>query len=134
MTEKLQTILEAEGLSHLLEKFEASGITDAIISNLSDSDLREIGLDKLGERMRLLLAFEEPSKYDVILVDEGSNRIALIREVRAVAPGLGLAEAKALVEGAPKSLKEGVTKEEAEEIKSKVEATGAKVDVKRRSI
>jgi len=78
MTEKLQTILEAEGLSHLLEKFEASGITDAIISNLSDSDLREIGLDKLGERMRLLLAFEEPSKYDVILVDEGSNRIALI--------------------------------------------------------
>ena len=49
-------------------------------------------------------------------------------------PGLGLADAKALVEGVPKPLKEGVTKEEAEEIKSNVEATGAKVDVKRRSI
>ena len=54
----------------------------------------------------------------------------MIKEVRAAIPGLGLAEAKALVEGAPKALKEGVTKEEAEDIKKKVEAAGAKVEIK----
>lgn len=130
MTEKLQSILEAEQLSHLLEIFKAAGITDAILANLSDSHLREIGLDKLGERMRLLLAFGKASKYDVILADGGGNRIAAIAGVRAVVPGFGLADAKALVEGAPKPLKEGVTKEEAEEIKKRVEAAGARVDVK----
>jgi ribosomal protein L7/L12 len=131
MTEKLQAILEAEQLSHLLEIFTAAGITDAILANLSDSHLREIGLDKLGERMRLLLAFEKASKYDVILVDGGGNRVASIAGVLAVVPALGLAGALALVEGAPKPLKEGVTKEEAEEIKKRVEAAGAKVDLKR---
>ena len=58
------------------------------------------------------------------------NKIAVIKEVRACVAGLGLAEAKALVEGAPKTLKEGVTKEEAEEIKKKIEAAGAKVEIK----
>ena len=59
-----------------------------------------------------------------------ANKIGVIKEVRAAVPGLGLAEAKALVEGAPKTMKEGVTKEEAEEIKKKVEAAGAKVEIK----
>jgi len=73
---------------------------------------------------------EEKTSIDVILTDAGGNKIAVIKEVRAAVAGLGLAEAKALVEGAPKTLKEGVTKEEAAEIKKKIEAAGAKVDVK----
>src|ERR1700761_5681684 len=73
---------------------------------------------------------EEPTAFDVILKEIGPNKIAVIKEVRASVAGLGLAEAKALVEGAPKPVKEGVTKQEAEEIKKKIEAAGAKVDIK----
>ncbi|GAB4171626.1 MAG: 50S ribosomal protein L7/L12 [Terrimicrobiaceae bacterium] len=75
-------------------------------------------------------AAEEKTSFDVILAEAGGNKIAVIKEVRAAVAGLGLAEAKALVEGAPKPLKEGVTKEEAEEIKKKIEAAGAKVEIK----
>ncbi len=73
---------------------------------------------------------EEKTSFDVILTDAGSNKIGVIKEVRAAVAGLGLAEAKALVESAPKALKEGVTKEEAAEIKKKIEAAGAKVEIK----
>jgi large subunit ribosomal protein L7/L12 len=73
---------------------------------------------------------EEKTAFDVILKEAGANKIGVIKEVRAVVQGLGLAEAKALVEGAPKPLKEGVTKQEAEEIKKKIEAAGAKVEIK----
>ena len=73
---------------------------------------------------------EEKSAYEVILKEMGANKIGVIKEVRAAVPGLGLAEAKALVEGAPKTIKEGVTKAEAEEIKKKIEAAGAKVEIK----
>ena len=73
---------------------------------------------------------EEKTAFDVILKEAGTNKIAVIKEVRAAVAGLGLAEAKALVESAPKALKEGVTKEEAEEIKKKIEAAGAKVEIK----
>lgn len=73
---------------------------------------------------------EEKTAFDVILVDGGANKIGVIKEVRAAVAGLGLAEAKALVEGAPKPIKEGATKEEAAEIKKKLEAAGAKVEIK----
>ena len=73
---------------------------------------------------------EEKTAFDVILKEAGANKIGVIKEVRAAVPGLGLAEAKALVEGAPKTLKEGATKEEAEEIKKKIESAGAKVEIK----
>ena len=73
---------------------------------------------------------EEKSTVDIILKEMGSNKIAVIKEVRGAVPGLGLAEAKALVEGAPKTIKEGVSKQEAEEIKKKIEAAGAKVEIK----
>jgi large subunit ribosomal protein L7/L12 len=73
---------------------------------------------------------EEKTAFDVVLKETGANKIAVIKEVRACVAGLGLAEAKALVEGAPKTLKEGVTKAEAEEIKKKIEAAGAKVEIK----
>jgi large subunit ribosomal protein L7/L12 len=75
-------------------------------------------------------AAEEKTSFDVILKEAGSNKIGVIKEVRAAVPGLGLAEAKALVESAPKAVKEGATKEEAEEIKKKIEAAGAKVEIK----
>jgi len=75
-------------------------------------------------------AAEEKTSFDVILKEAGSNKIGVIKEVRAAVPGLGLAEAKALVESAPKAIKEGATKEEAEEIKKKIEAAGAKVEIK----
>ena len=74
---------------------------------------------------------EEKTAFDVILKEiDAAKKIAVIKEVRAAVPGLGLAEAKALVEGAPKTVKEGVTKEEAEDIKKKIEAAGGKVEVK----
>jgi large subunit ribosomal protein L7/L12 len=75
-------------------------------------------------------AVEEQTAFDVILKEIGPNKIAVIKEVRASVAGLGLAEAKALVEGAPKPVKEGVTKQEAEDIKKKIEAAGAKVEIK----
>jgi len=73
---------------------------------------------------------EEKTAFDVVLKEAGANKIGVIKEVRGCVAGLGLAEAKALVEGAPKTLKEGVTKQEAEEIKKKLEAAGAKVEIK----
>jgi large subunit ribosomal protein L7/L12 len=73
---------------------------------------------------------EEKTAFDVILKEVGPNKIAVIKEVRASVSGLGLAEAKALVESAPKPVKEGVPKQEAEEIKKKIEAAGAKVEIK----
>ena len=73
---------------------------------------------------------EAKTAFDVVLKEVGANKIGVIKEVRAAVPGLGLAEAKALVEGAPKTVREGVTKEEAEEIKKKLEAAGAKAEIK----
>jgi len=75
-------------------------------------------------------AAEAKTSFDVILKEVGANKIGVIKEVRAAVPGLGLAEAKALVEGAPKTVREGATKEEAEEIKKKLEAAGAKAEIK----
>ena len=72
---------------------------------------------------------EEKTEFDVILASFGENKINVIKEVRAIT-GLGLGEAKALVEGAPKAVKEAAPKAEAEDIKKKLEAAGAKVDLK----
>ena len=74
-------------------------------------------------------AAEEKTEFTVVLLEAGANKIGAIKEVRAIT-GLGLKEAKDLVEGAPKPVKEGVNKAEAEEIKKKLEAAGAKVQVK----
>lgn len=72
----------------------------------------------------------EKTDFDVILTEGGPNKIAVIKEVRGAVAGLGLAEAKALVEGAPKPIKTGIPKAEAEEIKKKLEGAGAKVEIK----
>lgn len=72
---------------------------------------------------------EEKTAFDVVLADGGAQKVNVIKEIRGFTT-LGLKEAKDLVEGAPKTLKEGVTKKEAEEIKKKLEAVGAKVEIK----
>ena len=74
-------------------------------------------------------AAEEKTEFDVVLTGDGGKKIQVIKEVRAVT-GLGLTEAKALVESAPKALKEGVSKAEAEEIKAKIEAAGGTIELK----
>lgn len=74
-------------------------------------------------------AAEEKSEFDVVLADAGDKKINVIKEVRAIT-GLGLKEAKDLVEGAPKPVKEGVEKDEAEKIKKQLEEAGAKVEIK----
>ncbi|MDP1580497.1 MAG: 50S ribosomal protein L7/L12 [Candidatus Didemnitutus sp.] len=71
----------------------------------------------------------EQTEFNVVLVEAGANKIGVIKEVRALT-GLGLKEAKDLVEGAPKAVKEGINKAEAEEVKKKLEAAGAKVELK----
>jgi large subunit ribosomal protein L7/L12 len=74
-------------------------------------------------------AAEEKTEFTVVLTDAGANKINAIKEVRAIT-GLGLKEAKDLVDGAPKTVKEGVNKKDAEEMKKKLEAAGAKVEIK----
>jgi len=112
------TVLEVADLVKQLE--EKWGVTAAA----------PVAVAAAGPAAAAAPAAEEKTSFDVILKEAGGNKIGVIKEVRAAVPGLGLAEAKALVEGAPKTLKEGVTKEEAEEIKKKVEAAGAKVEIK----
>ena len=74
-------------------------------------------------------AAEEKTEFDVVLADAGAQKIKVVKAVKDIT-GLGLAEAKALVDGAPKAVKEGASKEEAEEIKAKLEEVGAKVELK----
>ena len=120
LVEKLSglTVLEIADLVKLLE--EKWGVSAAA----------PVAVAAAGAGGGEAAAVEEKTSFDVILVETGVNKIAVIKEVRASVSGLGLAEAKALVESAPKALKEGVTKEEAEEIKKKIEAAGAKVEIK----
>lgn len=75
-------------------------------------------------------AVEEQTEFNVMLVEAGANKLNVIKAVRELVAGLGLKEAKDLVDGAPKAVKEGVTKEEATKVKEKLEAAGAKVEIK----
>ena len=84
---------------------------------------------KVLELNELVKAAEEKTEFDVILADAGASKVGGIKVVREIT-GLGLKDAKDLVDGAPKPLKEGVSKEEADDIKAKLEAAGAKVEVK----
>ena len=112
------TVLEAAELSKLLE--EKWGVSAAAPVAVAAAAAPGAGG---GE------AAEEKSEFDVVLASFGEKKIEVIKEVRGIT-GLGLKEAKDLVEGAPKPVKEGATKEEAEEIKGKLEAAGATVELK----
>ena len=111
------TVLEAAELSKLLEeKWGVSASAPIAVAAAPGAAGSESG-------------GEEKTDFDVILAEAGSNKIAVIKEVRTIT-ALGLKEAKDLVEGAPKPLKQGVAKAEAEEIKKALEAAGAKVELK----
>ena len=107
------TVMEAADLSKMLE--ETWGVSAAAAVAVAAGGAAA--------------AEEEKTEFDVILVAAGSNKISVIKEVRSIT-ALGLKEAKDLVDGAPKTIKEGLSKEEAEEMKAKLEAAGATVEVK----
>ena len=109
------TVLEAADLAKALE--EAWGVSAAAAVAVASAPAEAAA------------AVEEQTEFDVILTGDGGNKIAVIKEVRAITQ-LGLTEAKALVEAAPKAIKEGVNKAEAEEIKAKVTAAGGTVEIK----
>lgn len=113
-----------------LTLLETSELIKALESKLGVSAAAPVAAAAPAGGAAAAAPVEEKTAFDVILTDMGTNKIAVIKEVRAAVAGLGLAEAKALVEGAPKPIKEGVTKEEAAEIKKKIEAAGAKVEIK----
>jgi large subunit ribosomal protein L7/L12 len=111
------TVLEASELSKMLE--EKWGVSAAA----------PVAVAAAGPAATAAAPAEEKTEFDVILASFGDNKINVIKEVRAIT-GLGLGEAKALVEGAPKAIKEGANKTEAADIKAKLEAAGAKVELK----
>ena len=110
------TVMEAAELSKLLEeKWGVSAAAPVAVAAAGAAPAAEAG--------------EEKDSFDVVLAASGDQKINVIKEVRAIT-GLGLKEAKDMVEGAPKTLKEGVKKEEAEAMKTQLEAAGAKVELK----
>ena len=111
------TVLEAAELSKLLE--EKWGVSAAA----------PVAVAAAGGAAAPAAAAEEKTEFDVVLADAGANKINVIKEVRGIT-SLGLKEAKDLVDGAPKTVKEAVSKAEAEDIKKKLEAAGAKVELK----
>ena len=111
------TVMEAADLASLLE--EKWGVSAA-----APVAVAAAGGAALGEA-----AVEEKDEFDVILISQGDKKIQVIKEVRAIT-SLGLKEAKELVEGAPKAVKEGVSKDEAQKIKEQIESAGGQVDIK----
>ena len=109
------TVLEAADLAKALE--EAWGVSAAAAVAVAAAPAAAAE------------AVEEKTEFDVILASDGGNKIAVIKEVRAIT-SLGLTEAKALVESAPKAIKEGTNKADAEDIKKKIEAAGGTVEIK----
>ena len=108
------SVLEAADLVKKLE--EAWGVSAAAPTAVGPAAVAEVA--------------EEKTEFDVVIVDGGANKIAVIKAVREVAPGLGLADAKKLVESAPTKVLEGVSKDAAEAAKKKLEEAGAKIELK----
>ncbi|MCM8538515.1 MAG: 50S ribosomal protein L7/L12 [Lentisphaeraceae bacterium] len=129
-----ETVEVSKEISELIEKLEGMSVLDCInlVKALEDkwdvSAAAPVAI-AAGPAAGAGEAVEEQTEFDVILADMGANKIAVIKAVRSVT-GLGLKDAKDLVEGAPKPLKEAVSKDEAEKIKAEVEEAGAKVEVK----
>ena len=113
--EKLTLLEAAELVKAMEEKFGVSAAAPVAVAAVAAAPAEA--------------AAEEASEVNVILASAGANKIAVLKEVRAIT-GLGLKEAKDLVDGAPKAIKEGVKKEEAEAIKKQLEEAGAKVEIK----
>ena len=123
--------MATEKITALIE--EVKGLTVLELSELVHALEEEFGVSAAAMAApaagAAAPAAEEKTEFDVVLVEVGSEKIKVIKAVREIT-GLGLAEAKAAVEAAPKALKEGVSKDEAEELKKKLEEVGAKVELK----
>ena len=126
MADLTKIVEELSGLTVL----EVADLVKSLEEKWGVSAAAPVAVAATGGAAAPAAAAEEKTEFDVVLTDAGTNKIAVIKEVRGVVPGLGLAEAKKLVESAPQKLKEGAKKEEAEEIKKKLEAAGAKVEIK----
>ncbi|USP69361.1 50S ribosomal protein L7/L12 [Ruminococcus sp. FMB-CY1] len=124
--------MASEKITAIIE--ELKGLTVLELSELVHAVEDEFGVSAaaavaVAGPVEAASAAAEQTEFDVVLKSAGGNKIAVIKAVREIT-GLGLKEAKALVDGAPKTLKEAVSKDEADEIKSKIEAAGAEVEVK----
>ena len=119
--------MASEKITAIIE--ELKGLTVLELSELVHAVEDEFAVAVAAPADGGAAAAAEQTEFDVILKSAGGNKIAVIKEVRAIT-GLGLKEAKALVDGAPKALKEQASKEEAESIKEKLEAAGAEVEIK----
>ena len=108
---------------------ELSKLVKALEERLGVSAAAPVAVAAVAGAAAPAAAAEEKTEFDVVLASFGDNKVAVIKEVRAIT-GLGLKEAKDLVEAAPKALKEGATKEDADKIKAQLEAAGAKVEIK----
>ena len=112
------TVLELSELVHALE--EKFGVSAAAPVAVAAGPVAAAPAEEV----------EEKTEFDVVMTSFGAEKVKVIKAVREIVSGLGLAEAKALVEGIPAKIKEGVTKEEAEELKKKLEEVGATVEIK----
>ncbi len=123
MSENIQTIIDTiKGMTML----ELSELVKTIEEEFGVSAAAPVAVAAVGGAAG---AAEEKTEFDVILADAGAAKLQVVKVVKDIA-GLGLKEAKELVDGAPKTIKEGVSKDEAEEIKTKLEEAGAKVELK----
>ena len=134
MTEQanVEVTQEMEQFISYVEKLsvlELSKLVKALEDRLGVSAAAPVAVAAAAPAAAAAAPAEEKTEFDVILSDVGANKIAVIKVVREIA-GLGLKEAKQLVEGAPKAVKEGASKEEADKIKEQLTAAGAKVEVK----
>ena len=112
-----------------LSVLELSKLVKALEDRLGVSAAAPVAVAAAAPAAAAAAPAEEKTEFDVILASFGDNKIGVIKEVRAIT-GLGLKEAKDLVEGAPKALKEGIAKDEADKIKEQLEKAGAKVEIK----
>ena len=122
--------MASEKITAMIE--EIKGLTVLELKELVDTICETFGVSAVAAAAGPAVVaevVEEKTEFDVVMTDFGAEKIKVIKEVRGLL-GLGLAEAKAVVEGVPAKLKEGVSKEEGEEIKAKLEAVGAKVELK----
>ena len=119
--------MASEKINALIE--EVKGLTVLELSELVHALEEEFGVSAAAMAGAAAPAAEEKTEFDVVLAEVGAEKIKVIKAVREIT-GLGLAEAKAAVEAAPKAIKEGVSKDEAEELKKKLEEVGAKVELK----
>jgi len=122
-------IEEMLGTIEQMSVLELSGLVKAIEEKFGVTAQAPVAVAAPGAVQGAAAPAEEKTTFTVVLVSSGSNKIQVIKEIRTIT-SLGLKEAKDLVEGAPKTVKESVSKEEAEDIKKKLEAQGAKVELK----